>query len=83
MCQYFLVFIGFRGDTVCVGVARVGTDSQTICHAPLRDMVTMDIGGPLQSLVITGKLHPLEERMLSVVSREQSHQTNTSLPEQQ
>ena len=51
-----------------MGVARVGADTQMVCHAPLNSMVTMDIGGPLQSLVITGKLHPLEEKMLSVAS---------------
>lgn len=51
---------------MCVGVARVGADSQEVCQAPLRDIVTMDIGKPLQSLIITGKLHPLENKMLSV-----------------
>ena len=56
------------GDTLCVGVARVGSDSQAISHSPLKDMVTMEMGGPLQSLVITGKLHPLEERMLQIAS---------------
>ena len=60
--------LGLRGDTLCVGVARVGTETQAVCHAPLSDMVTMDIGGPLHSLVIAGKLHPLEEKMLSVTS---------------
>ena len=62
----YTVLLGLHGDTVCVGVARVGTETQAVCHAPLSDMVTMDIGGPLQSLVIAGKLHPLEEKMLSV-----------------
>ena len=62
-----IVLLGLRGDTLCVGVARVGTETQAVCHAPLSEMVTMDIGGPLQSLVIAGKLHPLEEKMLSVM----------------
>lgn len=56
----------FNSSTLCVGVARVGADSQAVCQASLKDMVTMDIGKPLQSLIITGKLHPLEQKMLSV-----------------
>ena len=49
-----------------MGVARVGTDTQTVCRAALSAMITVDIGGPLQSLVITSKLHSLEEKMLNI-----------------
>ena len=55
-----------------MGVARVGTNTQTVCRARLSSMVTADIGGPLQSLVVTGKLHPLEEKMLDIVCLKKS-----------
>ena len=61
---------------MCVGVARGGSDSQAVCQAPLRDMVTMDIGKPLQSLIITGKLHPLEQKMLSLTCSNDSVKIN-------
>ena len=70
-----IVLLGLRGDTLCVGVARVGTETQAVCHAPLSEMATMDIGGPLQSLVIAGKLHPLEEKMLNVTSLSRTQDT--------
>ena len=66
MCVCVCVCAVLHSDRLCVGLARVGTDTQTVCHAPLNAMVTADIGGPLQSLVVTGKLHPLEEKMLHI-----------------
>ena len=55
-----------------MGVARVGSDTQAVCHAPLSAMATVDMGEPLQSLVIAGKLHPLEEKMLTLVSTDRT-----------
>nr|CAG4634978.1 EOG090X0AVB [Alona affinis] len=49
-----------NADTLCVGVARVGWPDQTIGVCTLRDMTSKDIGQPLHSLVIVGKVHPLE-----------------------
>lgn len=57
---------GMTEDTVCVGVARLGSDDQSIRAAPLRELVSCDLGGPLHSLVVTGRLHPLEVDMLKV-----------------
>ena len=51
-----------------MGVARVGSETQGVCHAPLRTMTTINMGEPLQSMVVAGKLHPLEETMLNIVS---------------
>jgi len=48
------------GDTLCVGVARVGWPDQKIVACTLKEMQTRDIGSPLHSLVIVGKVHPLE-----------------------
>ncbi|XP_044055629.1 diphthine methyl ester synthase isoform X2 [Siniperca chuatsi] len=55
---------GVTEDTVCVGVARLGADDQVICTATLQQLVSCDLGGPLHSLVVTGRLHPLEVDML-------------------
>lgn len=55
---------GVTEDTVCVGVARLGADDQMIRTATLRQLVSCDLGAPLHSLVITGRLHPLEVDML-------------------
>jgi len=49
-----------KGDTLCVGVARVGWPDQKIVACTLEEMQTRDIGSPLHSLVIVGKAHPLE-----------------------
>lgn len=61
-------FLGFNEDTICVAVARVGSDSQKIYAASLSAMVNADMGEPLHSLIITGKLHPLELDMLATFS---------------
>lgn len=49
-----------------MGMARLGADDQLIRVAPLQQLVSCDLGGPLHSLVVSGKLHPLEVDMLRV-----------------
>lgn len=51
---------------MCVGMARLGADDQMIRTATLEQLVSCDLGGPLHSLVVTGRLHPLEVDMLRV-----------------
>lgn len=58
--------LGVTEDTVCVGLARLGADDQTIRTGTLRQLAACDLGGPLHSLVVTGRLHPLEVDMLRV-----------------
>lgn len=58
--------LGMTEDTVCVGVARLGADDQKIRVGTLNQLVSCDLGAPLHSLVITGRLHPLEVDMLRV-----------------
>ncbi|KAK7888673.1 hypothetical protein WMY93_024233 [Mugilogobius chulae] len=58
--------LGVTEETVCVGVARLGSDDQVIRAAPLRELASCDLGEPLHSLVVTGKLHPLELDLLKV-----------------
>ncbi|XP_031735271.1 diphthine methyl ester synthase isoform X2 [Anarrhichthys ocellatus] len=58
--------LGMTEDTVCVGVARLGADDQSIRAATLSQLMSCDLGTPLHSLVVTGRLHPLEVDMLRV-----------------
>lgn len=49
-------------NTVAIGLARVGSDDQQIVAAELETLqANVDFGKPLHSLVIPGKMHPLEE----------------------
>uniref|UniRef100_T1JF66 diphthine methyl ester synthase n=1 Tax=Strigamia maritima TaxID=126957 RepID=T1JF66_STRMM len=57
-------------DSLCVGLARVGSDTQRIVVTTLKDMSTTDIGPPLHSLVIPGYLHPLEVDMLRLHAKD-------------
>jgi diphthine synthase len=48
-------------NSLCVGLARVGTKTQQIVACTLQEMCKADLGGPLHSLVVTGPVvHPLE-----------------------
>lgn len=49
---------------MCVGLARLGSDDQAVRAGTLRQLASCDLGGPLHSLVVTGRLHPLEVDML-------------------
>nr|XP_018900760.1 PREDICTED: diphthine methyl ester synthase [Bemisia tabaci] len=51
-------------SVICIGVARVGSESQQIQACPLSEMANIDLGPPLHSLVIAGDLHPLETEFL-------------------
>ncbi|XP_043858780.1 diphthine methyl ester synthase [Dromiciops gliroides] len=53
-------------ETICVGLARVGSEEQKIAAGTLKQMCTVDLGGPLHTLIITGNLHPLEAEMLKL-----------------
>ncbi|TMS34553.1 hypothetical protein L596_002119 [Steinernema carpocapsae] len=55
----------YTEDSKCVGLARVGWDSQKIVACTLKEMCEVDMGDPLHSLIIPGHLHPLEEDMLN------------------
>lgn len=50
-----------------MGLARVGAEDQKVAAGTLQQMCSVDLGGPLHSLIITGgSLHPLETEMLSL-----------------
>ncbi|KAK2178611.1 hypothetical protein NP493_538g06002 [Ridgeia piscesae] len=64
--------LAYTAETICVGLARVGTDSQVIKVATLKQMTSLDLGRPLHSFIITGHLHPLEVDMLRQFTDDQS-----------
>jgi diphthine synthase len=47
-------------NTLCVGLARVGRDDQQLCVNTIKNLAQIDMGEPLHSLIVAGKLHPLE-----------------------
>lgn len=54
-----------KADSLCVGVARVGSDSQKMVACSVEQMTTVDLGPPLHSLIVcSGHLHPLEAEYL-------------------
>jgi hypothetical protein len=60
-------------------MARIGQSSQQIVVAPLSELLTIDLGAPLHSLVIPGKTHFLEDDMLKFY-REQHAQMHPTPP---
>ncbi len=54
------------GETRCVGVARVGAEDQLLLTGSLAELAESDLGGPLHSLVIPGKMHFLEEEAINM-----------------
>lgn len=54
----------YSKDTVCVGVARVGQETQQIVSGTMAELLKIDFGAPLHSFVIPGDLHFLESSML-------------------
>ncbi|KAJ3648918.1 hypothetical protein Zmor_020686 [Zophobas morio] len=48
-------------NSLCVGLARIGSQNQQIVACSLEEMSKVNLGGPLHSLIIAGPvLHPLE-----------------------
>ncbi|MDD9952861.1 MAG: diphthine synthase [Candidatus Woesearchaeota archaeon] len=51
-------------DTMVIGVARLGCPDQYIAVGRLSTLKDVDFGRPPHTLVLPGKLHPIEEEML-------------------
>lgn len=69
--------LAYSESSLCVGVARVGHDSQTIVVCRLGEMINQDLGGPLHSLVLASKhLHPLEIEYLQQFCNEKLEETS-------
>lgn len=65
-------------NTICVGLARVGRDDQMICADTLENLAAKDLGGPLHSLIVAGKLHPLEIEFLKIFYSERNNNSSSS-----
>ena len=52
--------------TMCVGVARLGSEEQQIIAGPMRKLQEADFGAPLHSLIIAGDMHHIEEEILAI-----------------
>lgn len=62
--------LAFTEDSLFVGVARVGHETQSIKACSLLEMSQTDLGPPLHSLVLPAKkLHPLEVEYLQQFSQ--------------
>ena len=57
--------LAYDEDSLFVGLARVGHDSQGIITCSLKEMKDYDLGTPLHSLILPAKeLHPIEEEYI-------------------
>ncbi|KAL6008269.1 hypothetical protein ACLOJK_033775 [Asimina triloba] len=55
----------YNEESLCVGIARLGSEDQKIVAGSMKDLQAVDFGPPLHCLVIVGKTHPLEDEMLN------------------
>ena len=53
-------------DSLCVGLARVGSSRQQIKTCNLNEMINVNLGDPLHCLIIPGELHNLEQKMINL-----------------
>ncbi|MBN2458760.1 diphthine synthase [Candidatus Woesearchaeota archaeon] len=51
----------FTKDNMCIGVARLGSPEPKIVYAKAEDLLKIDFGEPLHSLIVPGELHFIEE----------------------
>jgi len=54
----------FSEETLCVGLARIGSSTQSIAAGRLDQLAGLDLGEPLHSLIVAGRIHPLERDYL-------------------
>lgn len=61
--------LAYTEETLFVGLARVGHETQAIKACTLKEMAECDLGAPLHSLILPAtKLHPLEIEYLQQFS---------------
>ncbi len=71
--RFSLYYLVINDKTLCIGAARIGWSDEKFVVTTLRRMADeVDLGRPLHSLVIVGKLHPLEIDYLKIHSLETS-----------
>jgi len=57
----------FTEDTLVVGAARLGSDTQLVKAGKLSELLDLDFGPPPQILIVPGGLHFIEEEALKVL----------------
>lgn len=58
-------------DNLCYGVARLGSDTQIIRSGKIRDIMNVDFGGPLHSVVICAKnLSSMEKEVFKIYEKD-------------
>ena len=57
----------FTKDTLCVGVARLGSENQCIKAGSAEKLLGFDFGKPLHCLIVPGTLHFMEEEMINLL----------------
>lgn len=62
-------------STRFVGLARVGQDTQKIVAGTLEELVDIDFGAPLHSVIIVGETHELEDEVLASFSVAKTSET--------
>ena len=58
----------FSEKTLCIGCARIGSESQTIKAGMAKDLLKLNFGKPVHCLIVSGKLHFMEEEALELYS---------------
>ncbi|HLG24129.1 MAG TPA: diphthine synthase [Candidatus Nanoarchaeia archaeon] len=58
----------FTEKTLCIGLARVGSESQLIKAGTAKELVKHDFGKPVHCLIVPGKMHFMEEEALKIYS---------------
>lgn len=67
----FNLFTAYTESTLCVGLARIGHETQEIKACTLNEMYRTDLGSPLHSLIIvSNNIHPIEKEYLQQFSTE-------------
>lgn len=62
--------LAYDEETLFVGLARVGHDSQAIVACSLKEMKETDLGAPLHSMILpSNNLHPIEKEYLQQFSK--------------
>ena len=55
----------FSKDSLAIGVARIGAPSQQIVAGTMQELLDVDFGEPLHSLIIAGDMHVIESEFLA------------------
>jgi len=56
----------FSEKTLCIGCARIGSESQIIKAGTVKELLKFDFGKPPHCLIVPGKLHFMEEEALKL-----------------